>query len=299
MHLDTWDTLFNILFLFFWFKIWVGVDRVTFFNPHLSHVSRFSDSIIDFLKPVFFGASSKFIAIFSLCFLFVFRGVLFLSLAGRYDTEWVLSIEFVGRQVASHHVVTYVAFSVLSFVIFLLKLWALSLVYAMTGRNVVQGHTTNALSYLARPFSGIAMELRPIFFFICATLTFACLDYAGTPVTVSGLTMPVEIGWDTDMFVLLLVKLVILSFVVIASVFPIIIKLLVMLIIGSLISMLARARTVMFFCREWIDMLLGPLHRYPVRIGAFDFTPLVFVIITVYIYGIMMHLLMKGFFGLG
>jgi len=29
-------------------------------------------------------------------------------------------------------------------------------------------------------------------------------------------------------------------------------------------------------CRDWINLLLGPLRRYPVKIGMFDLSPIIF-----------------------
>jgi uncharacterized protein YggT (Ycf19 family) len=47
-------------------------------------------------------------------------------------------------------------------------------------------------------------------------------------------------------------------------------------IAGHWIGMATNASNLGWMCAEWLDHLLGPLRRYPIRIGMFDLTPLVF-----------------------
>ncbi len=68
-----------------------------------------------------------------------------------------------------------------------------------------------------------------------------------------------------------------------------------MLIIGSWVAMFTGAHGLMMFCRNWTDTLMGPLRRYPLRIGPLDLTPIVMIFLLEFIHGFLMGILLKSY----
>ena len=54
----------------------------------------------------------------------------------------------------------------------------------------------------------------------------------------------------------------------------------------------------MVFCREWLNMLMGPLRRYPLRIGMIDLTPIVMIIAIQIVHQVCSYILLKSYLGL-
>jgi uncharacterized protein YggT (Ycf19 family) len=52
----------------------------------------------------------------------------------------------------------------------------------------------------------------------------------------------------------------------------------ILLVIGSLVSLFTGSTDMAFVCKEWIDLLLGPLRRYRLQIGPLDLSPVVYII---------------------
>ena len=59
--------------------------------------------------------------------------------------------------------------------------------------------------------------------------------------------------------------------------------------------MFGHSHAIMVFCREWMDLLLGPLRRYPMRLGMLDLTPLIFIILLRLVHSLLMALLWTSY----
>ena len=296
MRFGTWDILFNILLLLFWFRIWSAEERNVFFNPYLAPLGRVSESAVNFLRPVFFGMRVRQIAAVALVFLIFFRSIIFHGVAGSHDASWVLRLGF-ERQIDTGSFISCLIFSFLSFGVFLFKLWGISLVFVRTASSASFDHTTGTLYYLSRPFPNVRPKLRPVLLLAFGMLLAFLLDLAGVPKLVpQTIALPVMINWTDSPFLVNLLKLAISALAGWVDLLLVIQTFLILLIIGSWISMFMASRGIMFFCREWMDMILGPLRRHPIRIGMFDLTPLIFILaIQFFIYPLLKGILFASY----
>jgi len=289
MDFATWDTLFNLLLLVFWFRIWSPSDRDVHFNPYLSPVGQLGAKSIEFLRPVFFGFPSRWIAAAALVFLVALRGIA----APTASNAWVLRFGFEVQQCGSG-VGACILFSALSFGVFLFKLWGFSLVYARQNPSTL-GNTGGAIHHLSRPFTTSRVEYRPIILIGFGLVLAFALNMAGAPAS-AGMPFALRSSAGDGTLPSLLLHYGISSLAAWVDVLLIIRILLILLIIGSWISMFASSHGIMMFCRDWMDMLLGPMRRFPIRIGMFDLTPLVFLLaIQMLIYPILMGVLLSSY----
>jgi len=272
MDFGRWDTLFNFLVLFFWFGIWNSGERNTFFNPFLAPLAKGLNWTVKFLAPVFPGLSPRAVFSVALVVLLAMRG-----LAAPQNGVWILGIGFERANVDTNAMGYCLAFSALSFGIFVFKLWGLSLIYVRTAHGASATHTTGALYALARPFSDIRPEHRPWVLWLSGTVLALLLHRAGAigPPVCGSLVMRAAIsalaGW--------------------VNVLAVIQGLVILLIIGSWVSMFTGSHVLMFMCREWLDLLLGPLRRHPVRLGMLDLSPLVFLLLIGFVHVALMLVL--------
>ncbi len=279
MQFNSWDTLFNILLLIFWFRIWATEDRASLFNPYIASLHRLSDAIVKFLKPVFFILSPRMIAAVSLVFLVALRAFA----APREDMGWhiVLGFANVIRQPVTQSVNAYLLFSVLSFAMFLFKLWGLSLIFVRSDASSRSDNTTAALYQLARPFSDLRYEWRPGVLFIFGCVLIAALDLLG--------------GVKGDSTASHALQCTILALACWVSILSVVIQIVFLLIIGSWVSLFTNAQNIMLFCRDWMDFFLGPMRRYPLRIGMLDLTPLAFMFLLFIVEGLLMGILFNSY----
>lgn len=288
MRFTMWDTLFNVLLLMFWFRIWISEDRSLYFNPYLAPIGRLSESVINFLRPVFFGTPPRLVAAIALAFLLLFRGMIFHGMAVSGKAEWFLRLGFGICRTGTAGTVSCLTFSVLSFAIFLFKLWGLSLIYVGPRRGSSLEHTTDTLYHLSRPFSDFRIELRPFILLTCGIILVFLLRLAGS-------TPPGFAAWQETPMPSLLLKSGISALAGWVDVLPVIVNFLMLLIIGSWVSMFASSQGIMFFCRAWIDLLLGPVRRWPIRIGMIDLTPIIFFFAVSFIHQILMGILYRSY----
>ena len=156
MRFQIWNIAFNVVMMMFWFRLWSHDDRSLFFNPHLSTLERFSDSIIGFMRPMFAGVPERVIPGILVVFLLVLRALM-IALGAPLE----LRFGFVVAKPVAAEIFSCLLFSALSFAFFLFMLWGLSLLYVRTRFSSQSHHTLNAVDCLARPFSNFRAEFRP------------------------------------------------------------------------------------------------------------------------------------------
>jgi uncharacterized protein YggT (Ycf19 family) len=76
-----------------------------------------------------------------------------------------------------------------------------------------------------------------------------------------------------------LAKLALVSLCAWVDVLAFVQQALIALAVGSLAAALIGAPGISEFCREWLDLLLGPLRRHPLRIGMLDLSALVLILL--------------------
>ena len=292
MQFGTWDTLFNILLVLFWVEVWSGGDRSLSFNPYLAPLSRAGGAVVRFLSPVFFGLPDRVVALAAFAFVVVFRGVI---VPGK--SVWILTLGM-DRQVDSASITSCLVFSLLSFAIFLFKLWGVSLVFVRQERTGTFDQTTGALYALSRPFTDLRVALRPAVLLVFGVLLVAALDFAGSRVMAPSpyaAGLHAGIGWGYSNALVIGLRLVILALAGWVQILPMVQSVMMLLIIGSWISMFTGSQGLMLLCREWIDFLLGPLRRYPIRIGMIDLSPIVFFFVLGFAHTLLMSLVVQSY----
>ena len=288
MHFGTWDILFNLVLLVFWLKIWMAGKRDTFFNPFLAPLDHGSDHVTSFLRPCFFGASATLIAAVLFVGLLLFRGVVL-----PRDAAWDLTLG-VQRLAHPERVASTLAFSLVSFGIVLFKIWGASILLVRGRRQAMSDHTTSTFYYLARPFSDIRAEFRPLALLAWGVLLVSVMDRTGVvPIVIppSSDALTATLDWHMQTNPLLPAKLCLLTVAGWFQILPLLRSFMLALIIGSWVSMFSTAPGLQYFCREWIDLLLGPFRRYPVRIGMIDLTPIIYFFALDWICRLVMPLL--------
>lgn len=291
MRFGTWDLVFNLLIFLFWFRVWNADDREVVFNPHLSPLGRFADAAVDFLRPVFFGLEGRLIALIALLFLIVLRAA---AVPDRALWSLTLGVE---RHVDTASIPSAILFSLLSFAVFLFKLWGLSLIYVRGPDGVGVDRTAAALHRLAKPFTDIRLELRPWCLLAAGMALVALIDRAGFPAPVrprASPSLPVILHWQSGIPALA-ARLALLSLAGWVSVLSVLQSFMILLIIGSWAAMFTGSPGIMLFCREWMDLILGPLRRYPLRLGMFDLSPILFFIGLMVVQNVLFNILMTAF----
>jgi len=281
MEFGFFDTLANAGLLLFWYRIWTGGDREVLFNHYMGPLHRISERALGFLRPVMFGLPLRATAAVALLFLIVFRGFVLHGVSAPEGAGWVMTLGFEGSVSDHHSLLIHMVVSGLSFAMFLFKVWGFSLVYAWGRSTYSSGHAQEAIHLAARPFSDAPSHLKPIFLLVFGMALALAVNLSGTPLQGS----PGDISYWREAPVLsIILRFAISAMADWAGLLPTIRSLLLLLIIGSWVSMFASAGNLAFICREWLDTLLGPLRRFPIRIGMLDLTPLIFFFVLRFVY---------------
>lgn len=291
MDFSLWDTLLNILILLFWYKAVSVDDREAFFNPYLAPASRLTAAAIDFLRPVFFGLPPRLIACTSAGFLILLRGLA----APTSQGHWLVAFGFFRWGLSPNPtLLSCIAFSLVSFCAFLFNLWGIALIYAYGSTRLDPGRARATLRAFARPFTAVPWEYSPLVLFAFGVIVVHLLNVLGMPVRpiIEGIGPPPQLPPSSPSLIL---GYGILACTAWTNILGMLVGLIFVLIIGSWISMFARSPGIMMFCREWLELLIGPARRFPLRIGMLDLTPLIFIFVLRILQGVLMGILSTSF----
>ncbi len=293
MDFSTWDSCFNLLLLIFWIRIWTRDERDNLFNPYLASASRLTSSVLHFLRPAFLMLPDRIVAGIAMLLLFFLRAII----AMRPLENWELHLGFEVRQTLQGHFGSYVAFTLLSFALFVFKLWAASLLFLRDGAATSMSQTHAALYAACRPFPAIPHALRPAFLLAFGIALCLAINLLGFPSPQAPYVLPaipahpLPEAYSTTM----LWRCLISSVSGLVGVLNTIVNGLVILIIGSWIGLLTNSQGISVACRDWSDMLLGPIRRYPLRVGVVDLSPLIFIIALYVIHALLQSLLFNQY----
>lgn len=289
MQFGAWDKFFNLVLLVLWFAIWHGDERRVMFNPYLAPIVLWNRKLTDYLKPVLFGLNERAVAGIAFGVLLLLR-----ALAAMSGAQWILTMGFFRAQPAPSNILSFLLFSVISFAIFLFKIWGICMIY-VHGRKTAafRNNTGEALHEISSPFADLRIENRPP-----ALLGYGiALAYLMTVVgTVAG---PGNNMWlPAGPIFLSLVRCFLSALAAWTSVLLVIRTMMIILIIGSWISMFTQSHALMLFSRDWLDFIIGPLRRYPLRIGPIDLTPIVMIFGLEILHNSLMYFLERSYLNL-
>lgn len=275
-YFSTWDLLINVAAFLFWFRFWMPEERDIYFNPHLSSLWRFCDGTTESLRAIFFRTPARLIALSAFLFLLLFRSITFFALAARnQEAVWTLRLGFNQSYIPrGSPLFPYFVFTVLSFAIFLFVFWGVALLYAGR-RHSSFNHAAETLFHVSRPFSLVRVEFRPVVLLLFGFLMvfFLTIEFMPGGILISSDALS-PAGLAKDALSALRGWVEVLT---------VIQTFMLVLIIGSWAAMFATSPALMFFCKDWIDLLLGPLRRFPLRLGMLDLTPLLFFFALKYV----------------
>jgi len=236
---------------------------------------KFTDAIIGPLRPAFPGLPVAFVATFLLLVALVARALI----CPRMPAVWPLQMGLLTAGAQTETLAGCFAGSCVSALIFLLQFWMIALLYLPCGHNLSSDRTRNALFVLTKPFSLLPHSLRPLAlilggmglaFLVDRLLPAHGLMASGSAVAASPFAAtPLAIA----------VRLLVLGLSVSVNAIYMLQQMVIFLMIGSWGGALFGLPGLAFFCREWTDLLMGPLRRHPVRLGFLDLTPLVFLVL--------------------
>ncbi len=252
------------------------------FNPYLTQISRVSDALINFLRPVFFKTPSRIIALSALLFIILFRGIMFHGIAATREASWSLILGSPFKISGQADIFTSLAFSLSSFLIFIFNIWGISLLYFFKVKNTPSSRSEGLLYYLSRPCTDAPPLARPFILIALGSLITLLIHSAQAH------AMPLwqlSHGKNNPFY------FVIQSLIGWANVLPIIQQIMLILVIGSWISTFTGSSGLTIICSEWINFLLGPMRRRRLIIGMFDISPIIFIFAVLFIHGFILIIL--------
>lgn len=280
-------TLFNAFLFLFWFRIWVEDSRDTFFNRYLAPIAQISDKMTNFLRPVFFGASQRTIALTSFAFLVVLRGM-----AIPTDSNWFILIGF-ERGVDSSTLLGCILFSLLSFLVFAFKIYCISVIYTRSYRTS-GNHATAAMLNISQPFTSIKPEFRPAILLAIGMTLVALVDIFGsTDFTAyfSGYSTDCVLDWSNDPIPLNIIKITLITLAGWVQVLGILARTVFFLVVISWVASFTHSTPLRNLAKDWISFLLGPLNKRPIIVGSFDLTPIAFSFVVMFIHSFLLAIL--------
>ena len=229
----------------------------------------------------------------TIIFLITFRA--FIAPRTTFDSfnlssGWRLSMGFEQHLPDGNAIDEYFLFSILSLVIFLFKLWGLSLIYIRTHTQINTQDTINFLYHLSRPFNNISQKLRPGVL-VGMGIMIALLLNTGGPTLVGT-------GDDTGILLqnpeingVLILRCTITSLSALVSSLTILYQVVIFLIISSWVGMFTNHSGIIYFSQDWINLLMGPLRKHPIRIGMLDLSPFIFLFLIQIVESILQKIL--------
>ncbi|MDP6525576.1 MAG: YggT family protein [Kiritimatiellia bacterium] len=273
-----------MVLLLFWYGFWVKQDRTLFFNPFLGPMSRASGTVVGFLKknvkPLFAPLPDRVVLLIVFITLLVIRSFLVPG-----NSHWVLDFGFYSCLANLGSTFSRIAFSMVSFCVFLFKIWGISLIFVHGAPRNSFDHCTETIHYASKPFSNLRFDWRPLVLAVFGMTIAFLMEQVGRSITEQG-------GLFADRPPLVsIARYFIIALAGWANVLILLRTVLFLLIIGSWVSMFTSSQPLMHFCRTWLDFLLGPLRRYPLRVGMIDLTPLIMIFALGYLHHLIMWIL--------
>lgn len=277
--------LILILFLRLWLLDWHDIA----FNPYLGPPARLADRILDFLRPLFFSLSSRFAVALALLLLIALRGVLFFNTrhAWRISIGAALAI----RDINQDSLVACLVFSLAAMLRFLARVWALAWLLQWLNRGRSRSDAADAVQWAALPVSSFPPGWRLAAIFGVNMLMVALLFLAGTATPLAGAAGELQVTgleWAAGP-VRALWRVALLSVAAMLDVLMLAHSLILICLLFSLAGLVVGSPVIQFRAREWMQLVLGRLARYPVVIGPLDLTPLLYFLLLPIAYAILLN----------
>ncbi len=282
--------LTNLLFLLLWVRLWRFSEREFHFNPLLSAPVRLTDRLFDFLRPVLPGLSTQAVAGLTLLFLLAFRG----AIGGRMQGPWILMVgSSYGRVLTAGEWPTAMLFSVLDFLLFMLRIWGLALLVELITPIPRHDRVAEGFRYFSLPLSLLRRGWLALVVVLLHALMILQLQHTGTPLEgeivqgMKALDMPLD--WSQPLEAAM--KLGWLTALALTDILLVARNAMLAVALTGLVAALMQNRGLQQLCQEAINLLLGGFARRRTVVGFFDLTPILFFIAMNLLYSLSVGLL--------
>ncbi len=278
------NLLFNLLLLVVWTRLF-SVDRTAFYyNPYIAWINQISRTVVQWGRSVFPRLSPVYTALSIVVVVLVVRAVILPT--ERFE-GWTLTFGFL-QSAPKAGAVNRLMFSLASFGMILFYLSAIHGVLHRYTHGVNQWD--ECLGFLIGPFADARRSRR---WWVLAGLglavsvalvAFAHPLRAGSAWAPGMVGMP-RVGW----------RLIVNTAAALIGVLPVMQAMLMVMIIGSWITLVSPSDELTRFCHEGVAYLIGPLRRYRLAVGPLDLTPLLALMLMMVMHAVAMGLLQRLF----
>lgn len=276
--MDTFLLFTNLFLLLFWVRLWSRPEQELYFNPLLSAPTRWTDRVLDFLRPAL-PLPEGLTTLLLLVFLLAFRGAAWHHLFP--EAPWFIAIgpvlRFVPREPG---VAGALAFSLLSFLFFVACYWGVYVLTQFLTPVLRRDRASEALRFAALPLSALPRWAQLLLLLAAHGLLVYELCLVGTPgaapmphassASLPAAALPALILTQQP------VQFVYLGLLSVADLLVTAIHLMFALLVGSFAAALLQNLAMGMLCNEGIAALLGTRRR--LMIGFLDLTPLLYLV---------------------
>lgn len=284
----------HLCVLLFWLRLWTRPAREFYFNPFLSGLTRLTDNILTFLRPILALPESLAAAVI-LIFTLLFKGLLLARLA--LPCEINIGSTFVFALASPHDGLGYtLLFSTLQVLFFIVHLWTLHLLVLLINPPLRTSRALEALAFIARPCSKLPLIPQV---FVVLGLHFA-LVYLLINLPMVGQHLVAHAALNPDGGTALnalanspfnggalparLLKIIWLALLSFLDGLHLLARALFACVLANLATLLWRSNLLAILSSEGIELLLGRFARRGAAAMGLDFTPLIFFFVADLLY---------------
>lgn len=297
------NVLTDLIFLLLFTRFAQSAKNRFYFNPVLSAPHSLLDKLFSFIRPVFFSISERAISGILLLLLIVFRGAIYaktglpgIVIGGNCSFKFSPS-SFAGPLC-----------SLFEFLVFLTRFWGLCIFISLFSSCTSRTRVHQALIEFGKPLTSLPKAFSPIALFtanmilVALLATFADGSYIAAMKSEVGkpLLRQIEIASALSPAgsIRSLSVLAVLSLFATADLLLFTRNALLLAIFASLISVIFRSRETAFLFMELQNVILGFFGKRPLRLGMFDFTPVIFFVALQIIYAALVVIALPMLFNL-
>lgn len=284
----------DLIFLLLFARMVQSSATRFYFNPVLSAPHSLLDRIFAFLKPVFFSIPEKAVSGIILLFLIFFRGAIYAKtgipeLVIGTNCHFTFPPSWYAGPMAS----------LLDFLVFLTRFWGLCFFISFLSSCTVRTRVHQALIEFGKPFTYFSKALSPLILIVANIIlvgillkftdcTYTAAIRTNQGIATNGISITSAISSLTPLRTMTVVF--ILALLSSADLLLFTLNALLISIFASLIAIIFRNRNIATLFMEFQNVILGFFGTKPLRLGMFDFTPVIFFIALQAVYTILVKI---------
>lgn len=276
-------TISDLILLLLFARIVQGTENRFYFNPVLSAPHALLDRVFAFFRPVFGSLHERIVASVIFLLLVVFRGAI-------YARTGVPHIFIGGNCLFSFPPSWYAgpACSLLGFAVFLTRFWGFCFLLSFLSSCTSHTRVYQAIVEFGKPFTALPKYMTPVALLAANIALVALVSYSAegtftaTLESNSGMfvsrKVPISVALQSGSPLQSITVLSIFALFSAADLFLFARNALLVAIFASLIAVILRRQGLAMMFYEFQSVILGYFSRKSLRLGMFDFTPVLFFI---------------------